>query len=84
MGKNININHLHINTDFAKQDINVMLPLERFRELESEKIIGKLAPTAYSYYGFQLDPGKLLRKTMPLVAADMHAEGVEAVFLTPA
>ena len=80
----IDVNHLHINTDYIKQDINVMLPLQRFQELEADGIIGSLAPTSYSYYGFQLDPKVLLEETMPKVTAKMLDEGVEAVFLTPA
>ena len=80
----IHVNHLHINTDYIAQDINVMLPLRRFQELEADNVIAALAPRAYSYYGFQLDPTELLENTMPRVAADMHADGVEAVLLTPA
>ncbi|UCH20355.1 MAG: hypothetical protein JSU83_17630 [Deltaproteobacteria bacterium] len=80
----INVNHLHINTEYIKQDINVMLPLARFREFEKEGIIGRFAPTCYSYYGFQLDPKILLVETMPKVADKMRAEKVEAVLLTPA
>ena len=80
----IDVNHLHINTDYIKQDINVMLPLARFREFEQEGIIGRFAPTCYSYYGFQLDPKILLEETMPKVASKMQSEGVEAVLLTPA
>lgn len=80
----IDVNHLHINTAFIKEDINVMLPLARFAEFEGEGIIGRLAPTVYSYYGFQLDPKVLIEETMPRVAAKMHEEGVEAVLLTPA
>lgn len=80
----IDVNHLHINTDYIKRDINVMLPLKRFQEFEQEGIIGRLAPTCYSYYGFQLEPGELLEQTMPKVVARMQTEGVEAVLLTPA
>ena len=79
----IEINHLHVNTDYIKQDINVMLPLTRFQEFEQEGLIGKLAPTCYSYYGFQLDPTALLNETMPKVADRMRQENVEAVLLTP-
>ena len=82
--KDVDVNHLHINTDYIKQDINVMLPLKRFIEFEEEGIIGRLAPTCYSYYGFQLDPTELLTQTMPKVADQMQAENVEAVLLTPA
>jgi D-proline reductase (dithiol) PrdB len=80
----INVNHLHINTDYIKEDINVMLPLRRFAEFEEEGIIGKLAATCYSYYGFQHDPTELLQKAMPKVTSRMRKEGVDAVFLTPA
>jgi D-proline reductase (dithiol) PrdB len=82
--EDIDVNHLHINTDYIKQDINVMLPLRRFQEFEKEGIIGRLAPTSYSYYGFQLDPTELLQQTMPAVVDRMKAENVEAVLLTPA
>lgn len=80
----IDVNHLHINTDYIKQDINVMLPSARFQEFEKEGLIGRLAPTCYSYYGFQLEPKVLLEETMPKVAAKMQEEDVEAVLLTPA
>jgi D-proline reductase (dithiol) PrdB len=79
----IDVNHLHVNTDYIKQDINVALPIKRFQELADDGTIGALAPTAYSYYGYQMDPTVLLNDSMPKVAADMHAEGVEAVLLTP-
>ena len=82
--KDIDVNHLHINTDYIKQDINVMLPLKRFQEFEKEGIIGRLASTCYSYYGFQMDPAELLERTMPDVAGQMQAENIEAVLLTPA
>ena len=80
----IEVSHLHINTEYIKQDINVMLPLTRFQEFEKEGIIGKLTPTCYSYYGFQLDPTALLNETMPKLADRMRHENVEAVLLTAA
>ncbi|MBW2635044.1 MAG: hypothetical protein JRE14_13145 [Deltaproteobacteria bacterium] len=79
----IDVNHLHVNTDYIKQDINVVLPINRFQEFATDGIIGALAPTAYSYYGYQMDPKVLLEETMPKVLADMKTEGVKAVRLTP-
>ena len=79
----IEVNHLHVNTAYIKQDINVMLPLARFQEFEQEGVIGKLAPTCYSYYGYQMDPTALLNETMPQVTQRMRQENAEAVFLTP-
>ena len=80
----IDVNHLHINTAYIHQDMNVILPLARFQEFENEGLIGSLAPTCFSYYGFQTNPQILLEQTMPKVAARMHAEKVDAVLLTPA
>ena len=79
----IDVKHLHINTKYILQDINVMLPLARFQEFAEDGTIARLAPTSYSYYGFQLDPTILLEETMPAVASSMKKEGVEAVLLTP-
>ena len=78
------MNHLHINTSYIKQDINVMLPLGRMAELESEGIIGRLAPTAFSFYGFQWQSTDFLKEAMEPISNRMKAEGVEAVLLTPA
>ena len=82
--KEIDVNHLHINTDLVKQDINVILPLARMAEFEQEKIIGRLAPTAYSFYGFQWQTTDFLREAIEPISKGMKKEGVEAVFLTPA
>ena len=82
--KDIVVNHLHINTKYIQEDMNVMLPLRRFEEFEREGIIGRLVQTSYSFYGFQLDPRILLEETMPKVASKMKEEGTEAVLLTPA
>ncbi len=80
----IDINHLHINTSYIKQDINVMLPLARMAEFESEGIIGRLAPNAYSFYGFQWQSTEFLTEAIDPISKKMKAEGVEAVLLTPA
>jgi hypothetical protein len=80
----IEVSHLHINTSYIKEDINVMLPLARFAEFEKEGIIGRLAPTCYSFYGFQMDTTALLAESAPQMADQMRQENVEAVLLTPA
>lgn len=80
----IEISHLHINTGYIKEDINVMLPLARFAEFEKEGVIGSLAPTCYSFYGFQMDATALLSESAPQMADLMRQEDVEAVLLTPA
>jgi D-proline reductase (dithiol) PrdB len=82
--KEIDVNHLHINTGYIKRDINVILPLGRMLEFESEGIIGRLAPNAYSFYGFQWNNTDFLNEAIEPISRGMKAEGVEAVILTPA
>jgi D-proline reductase (dithiol) PrdB len=82
--KDIEINHLHINTTYIKQDMNVMLPLTRMVEFEQERVIGHLAPTAYSFYGFQWKNTDFLKEAIEPISKRMELEGVEAVLLTPA
>lgn len=80
----IDVNHLHIDTGFIREDINVMLAIDRFAEFEREGVIGGLVPTCYSFYGYQHDITTLLETTMPVVSSKMLEEGVDAVVLTPA
>ena len=82
--KDIEVNHLHINTNWIKQDINVILPLARMAEFENEKMIGRLAPTAYSFYGFQWQSTDFLKEAIEPISKKMNLEGVEAVLMTPA
>jgi D-proline reductase (dithiol) PrdB len=82
--KDIAVNHLHINTAHIKQDINVILPLKRMAEFEEEGIIGHLADTAYSYYGFQWQSTEFLKEAIEPMAKKMKEEDVDAVLLTPA
>jgi D-proline reductase (dithiol) PrdB len=83
-GTDINVNHLHIKTGWITQDINVILPLARMSELEREGSIGRLAPTAYSFYGFQWESIDFLTEAIKPISERMKKEGVDAVVLTPA
>jgi len=82
--KDIDVNHLHINTTYIKQDINVILPLARMAEFEQERIIGRLATNAYSFYGFQWQNTDFLKEAIEPISRKMKSEGVAAVLLTPA
>jgi D-proline reductase (dithiol) PrdB len=82
--KDIAVNHLHINTNYIRHDINVILPLARMAEFEHEGVIGRLAPTAYSFYGFQWKNTDFLKDAIEPISRKMQLEGVDAVLLTPA
>ena len=83
-GDDIDVNHLHINTNWIKQDINVMLPFDRMAEFEKEGVIGRLAPTSYSFYGFQWQNTEFLQTAIEPMSGKMKEEGVHAVLLFPA
>jgi D-proline reductase (dithiol) PrdB len=79
----IGVAHLHINPADLLADMNVALPVQRFLELEAAGKIGSLAPSHYSFMGFQMDNSAWEKRYGPEVAARMKEEGVDAVLLTP-
>ena len=76
--------HLHLNNRDILADVNIVLPINRFAELEAEGTVGSLAPTCYSFMGYQMDLTEWREKYAPEVAGLMKDEAVDAVLLTPA
>ena len=77
--------HLHLNNRDILADVNIVLPINRFADLEAEGAIGSLAPTAYSFMGYQ-GAGAIewREKYAPQVAGLMKDEAVDVALLTPA
>lgn len=65
------------------EDINVVFPVERLREMVSAGRIGELAPTFYSFMGAQRDWLPIKERTGPEVANLLVRDGVDVVLLTP-
>jgi D-proline reductase (dithiol) PrdB len=65
----------------AEQDINCIFPIDRFRELEAEGIIGCVADTHYSFMGLIHSTDGLMTESAPEVARKLKEDGVDAVFL---
>jgi D-proline reductase (dithiol) PrdB len=82
--QDVEIYHQHINPDFARQDLNCLLPIQRLNELETEGVIGKSAPHHYSYMGYILQPQTLLEESVPQIVRSMRDERVDIVVLVPA
>ena len=83
----VGASHLHINTQGVLEDINILLPIQRFRELVEEGSIAGLADNAYSfmgYQGFPPDTRAWIETYGPQVAEKLKAEEVNCVLLTPA
>ena len=82
----LTITHKYYDHSAADRDINVVLPIDRLRELQEEGFIGRIAPTLYSFMGHIDGPHlqTLMEETAPEVAERLLREGAEAVVLTPA
>lgn len=82
----LTITHNYYDHEDADRDINVVFPIERLRELESEGVIGEITPRHFSLMGHILGRhiATLIEQTGPEVARRLREDGVEAVFLTPA
>jgi D-proline reductase (dithiol) PrdB len=65
-------------------DLNVVYPIDRLEELAADGVIGAVAPHHYAFAGNQPDTVSELRlDTGPACAADLLADGVDVVVLTP-
>lgn len=64
-------------------DANLAFPLDRFRELESNRAIGELNHRHFSFMGSIVGPGRLIDQTAPQVACLLKNDGVDVVLLTP-
>ena len=75
----------HISTNFDRtgfqQDLNVVFPLDRLKELVAAGEIGSLAGYHYSFMG-ATDPGRMA-DTARALARIMKNDGVDAVLLVP-
>ena len=69
------------------EDVNILLPIQRFKELEAEAAIGSLADNVYSFMGYQgypPDPSSWREIFGPHLANKLTHDKVECVLLTPA
>jgi D-proline reductase (dithiol) PrdB len=65
------------------QDVNVVFPIDRLRELADAHEIGDMAPTYYSFMGAQPDVSRIKDETSWQVAELLKADGVDLVVITP-
>jgi D-proline reductase (dithiol) PrdB len=64
-------------------DKNLAFPLDRFRELMQQGLIGELNQRHFSFMGSIIKPARLISETAPQVARALQEDRVDAVFLTP-
>ncbi len=81
--KQIRVSHRGYDINGPLEDMNCLLPLSRFQELEEEGVVGALAETNYSFNGSVPDL-TLLREWPYQVVNKLRQERVDAVLLIPA
>ena len=76
----------HASTNFDRtgfqQDVNVVFPLERLRELEAAGAIGSVAAYHYSFMGAFLEPHEY-EETAREVASMLKRDAVDVALLVP-
>lgn len=82
LSSDIAISHQAYDRTDALKDINLVFPIERLRELEAERVIGRLAE---DHYGFGLmGSAKALMPAIKEVARRISESRVDLVLLVPA
>ena len=75
------ISHRGYDHKWVQEDLNCLLPLEIFNQLEEEGKIGELAETHYSFMGSILNPLRLIADNAPEVGCRMRKNGVDICVL---
>ncbi len=75
--------HEHYDTSHALEDINVVFPLERLREMEADGAIGSLADSAFGFMGYIIGDNirRLMDETTPEVARTLLDNDVDAALI---
>ena len=82
----VRITHKYYDHSAADRDLNVVLPIDRLRELAAAGRVGGVAPRIYSLMG-HIDGAHvrtLIERTAPEVARRLCEDGAHAAVLTPA
>ena len=79
----LRIDHFGYDHRFAKEDINVNLPLDRLRELVDCGEIGSLSSTTQVVMGLLPNVAPLLTTLIPSLVEKFKSDSVEAALLVP-
>jgi D-proline reductase (dithiol) PrdB len=72
----------HYDRTQAQQDMNVIFPIDRLRELVAQGFIGAVAEKNLTLMGYSLRLQKYYTETAPAVAKEIERSPVDAVLLT--
>ena len=80
----LEIHQLKYPTFGAKEDLNVIFPIQRLQELVTEGVIGGLTKNFYAFIGYNMDPERLRDTLAKDLAAAIAQEKPDAVIAAPA
>lgn len=80
----LTISHVAYNHLDAKQDINCIFPIERFRELEKEGFIGELAEVNFGFMGRIFSRSALVKEMAPALVESLRDQKVDFFYMVPA
>lgn len=79
----LRLTHGGYNTRRAREDMNVVLPLDHLRSAVRDGSIGALTSTVYSFMGYIAETDRLMDEFAPEVARRLVADGADLVLLAP-
>lgn len=82
--RDLRISHFGYRPGDATADPNCVFPIVPLRELESERVIGKLADVAYSFMGGIYSARKVREELAPRLIDQLKGNGVDVAYLVPA
>lgn len=79
------ITHDYYDHRDADKDMNIVFPLNRLEEFETEQYIGEVAHRHYSFMGHITGPhiAVLVTQNAPKIARRLQADGTDIALLTP-
>lgn len=73
----------HFDTSYANDDVNVVYPIDRLRELAAEGFIGGVARHGVSFMGYFSNVYRMRDEVVPAVVQAVKDAGADAVVLVP-
>lgn len=75
--------HTHFDVTAAEQDINVVYPIDRLKELAADGTIGRVAAPAVSFMGYFSNVFRIRDEVAPAVVDAVQQSGADAALLVP-
>src|SRR5712691_3077577 len=73
--------HTHFDVTAAQQDINVVYPIDRLKELAADGTIARVATSAVSFMGYFSSVFRMRDEVTPAIVAAVQAMGADAALL---